>query len=99
MTLVYVGKTDHLNRRLAQHRRSPPKRMQKDLKALNNSFNDVIAFAIAHRVGTLTAASYFEQREILHTNSRSLASGYNTLRGGSVQTDSQYRYLKFHQII
>ena len=96
---VYVGKTANPARRLYEHRRSPPKRLRHDLQLLGKTFNDVIDFTVTHRVATMHAASHFEERDILLTDSRSHARGYNNLRGGSVQTDSKYRYLKFRKLI
>lgn len=96
---TYVGKTDNPTRRLSQHRRNPPARLRSDLLAVGKTFDDIVLFAIAHECATLRAASHFEQLDIARLDTRSRSKGYNTLRGGSVQTDPQYRYFRSHDIV
>ena len=76
---VYVGTTVNVNRRMGQHRRSPPLKMRPDA-AKYQPFNDHFTCKLRHTFTTLLAALATEARLIVELKARDPAFGYNVCR-------------------
>ncbi len=74
---VYVGTTVDLKRRLASHKRKPPRRMVADLGT--NDFDALFQVAVVADAGHMEAAQKLEKQHITRFNSRG-PNGYNTLK-------------------
>jgi len=88
---MYVGQTVNLRRRMRQHAKKPPARMQDDIEhdmraRVHNgeayAFEDLISVATleAHTM-TKATANLLEKRHITDLGTLDKARGYNTLHG------------------
>lgn len=88
---MYIGQTDNLIRRLKQHNRNPPKRMQQEIQQGQKLYN-CCSVQILHQVQDQQQANRLETTEILCRRTRHPDFGYNNLKGTPV-SDPRYYHI------